>query len=80
MQKPNEADDYDLDEEYDLSQMSVLPKGRYDPERRHGKNVVLLAPDLTQSFPTDESVNEALRLVLRISEIPRRRPRRASQR
>lgn len=27
-------DDYDLDEAYDLSQMPVMPKGRYAPERR----------------------------------------------
>ncbi len=33
---------------------------------------VLLAPDVAQAFPTAESVNEALRLVIRLSEIHRR--------
>lgn len=80
MQKPNDPNDYELEEEYDLSQMTVAPKGRYDPERRVGKNIILLAPDLAPSFPNDESVNEALRLVLRLSEIPRRKPRRAGRR
>jgi hypothetical protein len=62
-------DDYDLREERDLSEMTVVAKGRYAPERRAGKNVVLLAEDLLKAFPTDEAVNEALRLVMRISEV-----------
>jgi hypothetical protein len=78
MQKPNDPDDYELRDEYDLSQMTVLPKGRYDPKRRVGKNIIVLAPDLVQSFPSDESVNEALRLVLRLSKIPQRKRRRTS--
>jgi hypothetical protein len=31
-------DDYELREEYDLSELPVMPKGRYAPERRAGKN------------------------------------------
>jgi hypothetical protein len=50
--------------------MTVVPKGRYASHRRAGKNVVLLAEDLVEAFPTDEAVNEALRLVMRISEVP----------
>ena len=34
------------------------------------KNVVLLAPDVAQAFPTEDAVNEALRLVMRIAKIP----------
>jgi len=30
MKKPN--DDYDLQEEYDLSQLPIMPKGHYAPE------------------------------------------------
>ena len=70
MQKPTDPDDYELRDEYDLSKMTVLPKGRYAPHRRAGKNVVLLAEDVVEAFPTDEAVNEALRLVMRISEVP----------
>lgn len=36
MKNPN--DDYELREEYDLSQLPILPKGRYAPERRVGRN------------------------------------------
>jgi hypothetical protein len=62
-------DDYDLHDEYDLSEMKIVPKGRYAPEKRFGKNVVLLAPDVIEAFPTDEAVNEALRLSIQIAKI-----------
>ncbi|MFZ1597108.1 MAG: hypothetical protein WAW26_14740, partial [Anaerolineae bacterium] len=44
--------------------------GRFAPGRRTGKNVVLLAPDVVEAFPTDEAVNEALRLVLQMIKLP----------
>lgn len=62
--------DYELRDEYDLSKMTIVAKGRYAPHRRAGKNVVLLAPDVVQAFPTDEAVNEALRLIMQMMEIP----------
>jgi len=70
VQKPSNLDDYELRDEYDLSQMTVVARGRYAPHRRPGKNVVLLAPDVVQVFPTDEAVNEALRLVMQMLKIP----------
>jgi hypothetical protein len=70
MQKQTEPDDYELRDEYDLSEMTVVAKGRYAPQRRAGKNVVVLAQDVAEAFPTDEAVNEALRLVMRIAEVP----------
>jgi hypothetical protein len=68
MQQPNDADDYELRDEYDLSAMIAVAKGRYAPERRTARNLALLAPDVAAAFPTDEAVNEALRFVLRIAE------------
>jgi hypothetical protein len=68
MKKPN--DDYELQDEYDLSQLPIMPKGRYAPERRVGSNVVVLEPDLARAFPTDEAVNKALRLILQATQIP----------
>jgi len=65
-------DDYELRQEYDLSQLPIMPKGRYAPERRSGSNLALLDPDVAKAFPTDESVNAALRLILRIAEIPQK--------
>jgi hypothetical protein len=69
MPKPTDPDDYELRDEYDHSTMTVVAKGRYAPHRRPGKNVVLLAEDVAEAFPTDEAVNEALRLVMQISEV-----------
>jgi len=66
--KPN--DDYELREEYDLSQLTIMPKGRYAPERRLGRNVIVLEPDLARAFPSDEAVNKALRLILEAVQIP----------
>lgn len=63
-------DDYELRDEYDLSQLPVMPKGRYAPERRFGTNLVVLAPDVAAAFPDDAAVNEALRLVLQIAKVP----------
>jgi len=68
MKKPN--DDYDLQDDYDLSRLPAMPKGRYAPERRIGSNLILLEPDLARAFPSDEAVNKALRLVLQAAQIP----------
>ena len=62
-------DDYELQKEYDFSKMTVLPKGRFDPKRRIGNNVVVLEPDIAKAFPSDEAVNEALRLLLKASKL-----------
>jgi hypothetical protein len=69
MSKRSDPNDYELRDEYDLTKMTIVAKGRYAPERRAGKNVVLLAPDVALAFPTDEAVNEALRLVMRIAKV-----------
>jgi hypothetical protein len=61
-----------LRKEYDLSKMPVLPKGRFDPKRRVGTNVVILEPEIAKAFPSDEAVNKALRLVLKASKLPQR--------
>lgn len=55
MPKLNDPNDYELQDECDLAKMTVVPKGCYAPERRAGKNVALLAPDVAQVFPTDDA-------------------------
>ena len=79
MQKPNKSEDYELRDEYDLSKMTIVAKGRYAPHRRSGKNVVLLASDVVEVFPTDEAVNEALRLVIQMTKIPSKYQARAME-
>jgi hypothetical protein len=70
----NKLDDDELREEYDLSKMTVLPKGRFDPKHRIGSNIVLLEPDIAKAFKSDEAVNEALRLILKASQLTQNPP------
>jgi len=48
---------------------------KYYKRYRAGKNLVLLDPDVARAFPTDEAVNEALRLLVRISKTKTARSR-----
>ncbi|HEY9691861.1 MAG TPA: hypothetical protein V6D15_06635 [Oculatellaceae cyanobacterium] len=63
----NELED-ELRSEYDFSKMTGGVKGKYVERYRAGTNLVLLDPDVAQAFPTDASVNEALRLLLQIAQ------------
>ena len=62
-------DDDELREEYDLSKMTIMPKGRFDPKRRIGSSIIVLEPDVAKAFPNDEAVNEALRLLLKAGKL-----------
>jgi len=68
MQKENnhELED-ELRSEYDLTQMGEGIRGKYVDRYRLGTNVVLLEPEVAEAFPTSESVNEALRLLMQIA-------------
>ena len=58
----------ELSDEYDFSQLSGGVRGKYVESYKKGTNLVLLDPDVARAFPTQESVNEALRLLIQISE------------
>ena len=61
----NEDDkDDDLLPEYDLSKLKGGVRGKYLQRYRAGTNLALLAPDIRAAFPTDESVNQALRSLI----------------
>ena len=42
-------------------------RGKYADRMKAGSNVVLIAPDLLDTFPDSESVNEALRSLKKIA-------------
>jgi hypothetical protein len=63
----NEPGD-ELRSEYDFSQMAGGVRGKYVERYQAGTNLVLLDPDIAKAFPTDASVNEALRLLLQIAQ------------
>jgi len=67
MESNNELED-DLRPEYDFSKMQGGVRGKYVERYRTGTNVVLLDPDVAQAFPTSDSVNEALRLLMQIAQ------------
>jgi hypothetical protein len=43
-------------------------RGKYAEKYKKGTNLVLLAPDVAEAFPDSESVNEALRLLLKVAK------------
>lgn len=60
----------ELRPEYDLGELLRKGvQGKYAGRYREGTNLVLLAPDVAEAFPTDEAVNNALRLVIQLSEL-----------
>jgi len=58
------GNDDDLLPEYDLSKLKGGVRGKYLQRYRAGTNLALLAPDIRAAFPTDESVNQALRSLI----------------
>ena len=66
--KINKEMDKELCPEYDLSKLKRGIKGKYVRRYNEGTNLVLLDPDVSEAFPNDESVSEALRLLMKIAE------------
>ena len=66
----NEMGD-ELRPEYDLRKLlRGGVRGKYAERYRAGTNLVLLAPDVANAFPDDDAVNDALRLVIQINQMP----------
>ena len=58
----------DLREEYDETLLKHGVRGKYVQRLAAGSNMVRLAPDVAAAFPTEEAVNEALRLLLKVAK------------
>jgi len=66
------AKDDELLLEYDFEHMAGGVRGKLAATYKRGTNLVRLDPDVAQAFTTDESMNEALRAVLKAAAaIPR---------
>jgi len=71
----------ELRAEYDLpTLLKGGVRGKYAKRFRAGTNLVLLDPDVASAFPTDEAVNETLRLAIRLAKIPQKGPGRRPSR
>ncbi len=67
MKKTNSREPDDgLRPEYDLSKLKGGVRGKYAKQFHEGTNLVLLSPDVAAYFPTEESVNAALRSLVEI--------------
>ncbi len=56
--------DPDMLDEYDFSKGV---RGKYAKRYAEGTNVVILSPDVAEVFPDSESVNEALRVLVKVA-------------
>jgi len=62
----NENDD--LRPEYDLSTLTGGVRGKYYGRATAGTTLVLLERDVAEAFPDGETINQALRVLIRIAE------------
>ena len=58
----------ELRPEYDLSKLKGGVRGKYAKRFQKGTNLVLLSPDVAKYFPDEQSVNTALRSLVRIAK------------
>ena len=58
--------------EYDLSTLKGGVRDKYIARYRAGTNLVLLSPDVAKYFPDEQSVNSALRALIRVAKKPLR--------
>ncbi|MCG6879398.1 MAG: hypothetical protein LJE96_09665 [Deltaproteobacteria bacterium] len=66
--KDDKGDDLRL--EYDLSELlKDGVQGKYADRFQEGTNLVLLDSDVMETFPNDKAVNEALRLVIKLTKL-----------
>jgi hypothetical protein len=61
----------DLRPEYRRDELKGGVRGKYLEQYRRGTNLALLAPDVRAAFPTDESVNQALRSMMQEAAVVR---------
>jgi hypothetical protein len=64
MSQVDPQDGDDLRREYDPAELRGGVRAKHYASYQAGTNLALLAPDLRAAFPTDESVNDALRSYL----------------
>ncbi|HTB93689.1 MAG TPA: hypothetical protein VK728_12725 [Candidatus Sulfotelmatobacter sp.] len=65
----------ELRQEYDFSSLKGGVRGKYFERYQAGTNLVLLSPDVARHFPNEQSVNSALRTLIRAGKRPLRRAR-----
>ena len=54
--------------EYNRKNLGAGVRGKYLDKYRAGTNLVLLSPEISKVFPTDEAVNDALRSLIDVAQ------------
>jgi restriction endonuclease S subunit len=63
----------ELRREYDLTKLKGGIRAKYVARYRNGTNLVLLSPEIAKYFPDEQSVNTALRSLIRVAKGSTRR-------
>ena len=58
----------ELRSEYERGDLGEGIRGKYLEAYQKGTNLILLSPDVAKVFPTEESVNEALRSLMHLAQ------------
>lgn len=66
--KKAETEQDDMRPEYNFSHLKNRTRGKYVERYQSGTNLVLLDPDVAAAFPDSQAVNEALRVLLKVSK------------
>jgi hypothetical protein len=70
----------ELRPEYDMtSLLKGGTRGKYAQRFREGTNLVLLEPDVAGAFPDEKTVNDALRLVMKLTKVQKNAGQSARQ-
>lgn len=75
--KPSSPDE--LRPEYDLAALGPGVRGKYFARASAGTNIIRLDPDVATAFPTSESVNTALRMLVDVGEAASQRRKAAGR-
>ena len=62
------SDHDDLRPEYDLSQLTGGVRGKYYERATAGTTLVLLERDVAEAFPDAQTVNQALRALIKVAK------------
>ncbi|MFA5072858.1 MAG: hypothetical protein WC539_03040 [Nitrospirota bacterium] len=58
----------EMRKEYRREDLGVGIRGKYYHDYKQGTNLVLLRPDVAAAFPDDNSVNDALRGLMKVAK------------
>ena len=72
----------EMRKEYRREDLGVGVRGKYYNEYKKGTNLILLSPDVAAVFPDEDSVNNALRSLMKLAQnstVPKKRSTRAAK-